>query len=142
MKDRSNLGESEERTIGRLLGRALLLRCPNCGDGALFQSWIRLRPNCAGCGLHYDRGEHDHFLGAYLINFIVAEMLVVIGLVAFMIATWPAVPWSALTWGLVLMVVVAPFGTYPYSRAVWLALDMRIQPERPGDFGTEQVAGG
>jgi uncharacterized protein (DUF983 family) len=117
-----------------LVGRALLLRCPNCGKGLLFQSWIRLRPGCTSCGLHFDRGEHDHFLGAYLLNFVVAELLVVIGLVGFMFMTWPAVPWTQLTWGLVLLGIAAPFATYPYSRAVWLALDMRFQPERPGDF--------
>jgi uncharacterized protein (DUF983 family) len=119
-----------------LVGRALLLRCPNCGKGLLFQSWIRLRPGCTACGLCYDRGEHDHFLGAYLINFIIAELLVVAVFVGLLFLTWPEVPWTGLTWGLVILGVAAPFATYPYSRAVWLALDLQFQPERPGDFAT------
>lgn len=126
----------------RLLGRAFRLRCPNCGEGALFRRWIRLRTACDGCGLNFERGEHDHFLGAYLLNFIIAELLVVAGLVGVMLLTWPAVPWTGLTWGLALLVVPAPLFTYPFSRAVWLALDLQFQPSRPGDFGGAEPAHG
>jgi uncharacterized protein (DUF983 family) len=126
--------ELQLQRVSRLLSRAFRLRCPNCGEDSLFQGWIRLREGCAGCGLRYERGEHDHFLGAYLLNFIIAELLVVAALVAVMVLTWPDVPWTALTWGLALMVVPAPFITYPFSRAVWLALDLQFQPRRPGDF--------
>ncbi len=136
MTDRSIPDELQVQRVSRLLGRALLLRCPHCGRGALFQNWIKLRDMCGACGLRYDRGEHDHFLGAYLLNFIIAELLVVAGLVGAMLLTWPDVPWTALTWGLALLVVPAPFATYPYSRAVWLALDLQFQPKRPGDFET------
>jgi hypothetical protein len=101
-----------------------------------------LRESCGGCGLHFERGEHDHFLGAYLLNFIVAELLVVAGLVGVMLLTWPDVPWTAVTWGLALLVVPAPFITYPFSRAVWLALDLQFQPRRPGDFGGGEPAHG
>lgn len=119
------------------MGRAFLLRCPKCGRGTLFERWIQLKSTCKACGLRYERGEHDHFLGAYLINFIIAELLVVAGLVTIMLITWPDVPWTKLTWALALMIVPAPFVTYPYSRAVWLALDLYFQPERPGDFAAE-----
>ena len=29
-------------------------------------------PRCAGCGLKLDRGTPDHFVGAYLVNLIIA----------------------------------------------------------------------
>jgi len=131
----------EELQIGRmrrLLGRALRLRCPACGEGALFSGWIKLRTKCDGCGLHFERGEHDHFLGAYLVNFIIAELLVVAGLVVAMLLTWPDVPWNALKLWLIIMIVPAPVVTYPFSRAVWLALDLQFQPYRPGDYGTDR----
>lgn len=129
--------EMRSAGIGKLLGRAFLLRCPRCGRGTLLKNWIRLRHTCKSCSFRFERGEHDHFLGAYLLNFIVAELLVVAGLVGIMLLTWPDVPWTGLTWGLILMVVPAPFITYPYSRAIWLALDLYFQPERPGDFAAE-----
>jgi uncharacterized protein (DUF983 family) len=134
MTYRNNPEELQFQRVGRFLVRALRLRCPNCGESALFQGWIKLRAGCNGCGFRYDRGEHDHFLGAYLVNFIVAELLVVAALVGGMILTWPDVPWTALTWALALLVVPTPFATYPFARAVWLALDLHFQPERPGDF--------
>lgn len=138
MSHRSHPEELQVSRIRQLLGRALRLRCPSCGVGALFSRWIKLRTKCDGCGLHFERGEHDHFLGAYLVNFIIAELLVVAALVAGMMLTWPDVPWSTLTWVLIAMVIPAPVLTYPFSRAVWLALDLQFQPRRPGDFGPEE----
>lgn len=138
----SNHSHPEELQLGRirrLLGRALRLRCPKCGQGALFSGWIKLRTLCDGCGLHFERGEHDHFLGAYLLNFIIAELLVVFAFVGVMLLTWPDVPWTTLKWGLVIMVIPAPVLTYPFSRAVWLALDLQFQPQRPGDYGAERA---
>lgn len=139
MSIHSHPEELQFSRIGRLLGRAFRLRCPSCGEGALFSGWIKLRTSCDNCGLHFERGEHDHFLGAYLLNFIIAELLVVIALVGVMLLTWPDVPWAALKWGLVIMVIPAPVLTYPFSRAVWLALDLQFQPSRPGDYGAERA---
>lgn len=131
---RSDPKELDVRRGGQLLARALRRRCPHCGEGAIFSSWIRMQKECTACGFRFDRGEHDHFLGAYLVNLIVAEMLVVAGMVAVAMLTWPDVPWTALTWGLMLLVIPAPFITYPFARALWLAVDLQIQPSRPGDF--------
>lgn len=139
MSDISHPEELQFSRIRRLLGRAFRLRCPDCGEGALFSGWIKLRTKCDGCGLHFERGEHDHFLGAYLLNFIVAELLVVVALVGAMILTWPDVPWSTLKMWLIIMVIPAPVVTYPFSRAVWLALDLQFQPRRPGDYGPERA---
>lgn len=126
-----------ELSIGRLVrltARALLLRCPICAHGTLFRSWFREREHCRSCGLMLNRGLSDYFIGGYLVNLIVAELLVVVGLVGVILATWPTVPWTALKWGLVLLVIPAPFLTYPYSKAVWLAIDLHFDPPKPADF--------
>src|SRR5690625_2424084 len=94
MMQRETTPKVQREGLKSLIGRAILLRCPKCGLGTLFKNWIRLRKGCRSCGLRYDRGEHDHFLGAYLINFIVAELLVVAALITIMIVTWPDVPWK------------------------------------------------
>jgi len=44
-------------SIPLLLGRALRRRCPQCGGGSLFQSWLSIRDRCPTCGLRTERGE-------------------------------------------------------------------------------------
>lgn len=35
------------------LRTGLACRCPRCGEGALFQGFLDLRPSCSACGLDY-----------------------------------------------------------------------------------------
>ncbi|HEX6938047.1 MAG TPA: DUF983 domain-containing protein [Longimicrobiales bacterium] len=125
------------KRLARHLGRALLLRCPHCGRGTLFSSWLKMRRACRACGLLYDRGEPDNFIGGYLVNLIAAELIVVAGGLAVLLATWPDVPWDGLTYGLAALMVPVPFATYPYSKALWLAIDLHFQPVTPMDFLAE-----
>ncbi len=77
-----------------LLFRGARLRCPHCGGGPLFTRWLIMRESCPGCHLILDRGEVDYFLGGYTVNFIVAELLIVLGGAAAIVFTWPEVPWT------------------------------------------------
>jgi uncharacterized protein (DUF983 family) len=120
----------------RTLGRAAARRCPNCGSGAIFRSYLAQHPSCPDCGLRLDRGESDFFIGAYTINLIVAELLVVFGGLAVLLWTWPAVPWSALMWGLAALMIAAPIALYPVSRQLWLACDLIFRPAETADFAT------
>jgi uncharacterized protein (DUF983 family) len=115
--------------------RALLRRCPNCGSSNIFRSYLHQRESCPRCHLRLDRGEPDFFIGAYTINLIVAEMLVFFGGLAVLRLTWPDVPWNALMYGLGALMVVAPIVLYPFSRQIWLAIDLTFRPAEPSDFG-------
>jgi uncharacterized protein (DUF983 family) len=117
-----------------MVARALRRRCPSCGGGALFRGWIHPVPACPRCRLRLDRGEHDHFLGAYAINFIVAELLLVAFLVGLAVATWPDVPWRFIQFGGAALMVLMPIVFYPFARTLWLAIDLILQPPRPQDF--------
>lgn len=117
-----------------LLGRAFALRCPHCGSGGLFRRWVLIRHECPRCKLLLDRGERDYFIGAYYLNFIGAELAIVgVGLIV-MLLTWPDVPWDAIQWGLVALMIPFPAFTYPFSKTVWLALDLVFRPPTRGDF--------
>jgi uncharacterized protein (DUF983 family) len=113
---------------GTLLRRAFLLRCPNCGAGRLFRRWVYLRSACPSCGLLFDRGERDYFIGAYLINFIGAEVMIALVAGCVVLLTWPEVPWQAIKWGLVALMVPFPILTYPWSKMLWLAIDLSFRP--------------
>ena len=114
--------------------RALRLHCPNCGQGRLLVSWWKVRKTCELCGLRFDRGENDYFIGAYTINLIVAELIVVAAILVGMALSWPNVPWTLLMYALVPLAVLAPVLTFPFSRALWLAIDLRLRPPEQQDF--------
>ena len=61
--------------LWRLLRRALLLKCPHCGGGGIFESFFKLKAHCPTCGLRLERGEGDYFVGAYLFNLIAVELI-------------------------------------------------------------------
>lgn len=115
------------RGVFRLVGRAMVLRCPRCGSAGIFATWFRLKRECPVCGLALDRGEHDHWLGAYAINLIVAELAAAALIVGFMVITWPEVPWDWVQYGGAVLVVLTPILFYPFARTIWLALDLAFR---------------
>ncbi len=112
----------------RMLGRALLLRCPNCGGRGIFSSWFTLRDRCPTCALPLQRGEPDYFIGAYLINLVVVELLFAIALVAVLLATWPDPPWTLLEYGGAALMLIGALVSYPFSKTTWLAVDLSFRP--------------
>lgn len=112
---------------GAALGRALRRRCPLCG-ARIFHTWFRIAPQCPGCGLLTDRGEHDYFLGAVLLNLVASESIpvLVVGIIA--ASTWPSVAWDALFWGGLAMAVIAALLGYPFAKTLWLFADMQVRP--------------
>jgi uncharacterized protein (DUF983 family) len=116
-----------------LVHRALRLRCPLCGGAGLFAGWFKPRAVCPGCGFQLER-EEGYYLGAMLLNVIVAELIFVAGFALTLVRTWPTPPWTLLTYGSMAAVVVFPILLYPFSRSLWLALDLYIQPPRAEEY--------
>ncbi|WP_062015980.1 DUF983 domain-containing protein [Aureimonas sp. AU4] len=63
------------RPLWRSIGRGLLMRCPNCGEGKLFAGFLRSVDHCAVCGetMHHHRADD---LPPYLTVFIVGHLVV------------------------------------------------------------------
>lgn len=121
-------------TLPQLFGRAAVLRCPRCGGPGVLKSWFALKERCPRCGLVLDRGEtHDYWLGAYTINFIVAEFSAVILTVILVLATLPDVPWDRVGFAAIAAAVALPIIFFPFSRTLWLALDLSVRPTLRGD---------
>lgn len=114
---------------GTLLRRGLTKRCPRCGGGRLYQGWFRMKERCPTCGLLFER-EPGFFVGAYLINFAIAEGLLFILIMGFVF--WKdqhpeagvAVPVAIA----IFLGVFAPLIFYPFSRTIWSALDIGMTP--------------
>jgi uncharacterized protein (DUF983 family) len=116
-----------------MIGRALLLRCPRCGSSGLFQNWFKARERCPRCKLRIDRGEKDHWLGAYAVNLVISELIWAAAMVTILLVRWPNVPWTFLEYGGAGLMVAAPFLFYPFSRTLWLAVDLIFRGDRDAD---------
>ena len=51
--------ENPRRNLWQALGRGFRMKCPNCGIGALFTSYLKVVPDCPYCGeeLHHHRAD-------------------------------------------------------------------------------------
>jgi uncharacterized protein (DUF983 family) len=112
----------------RLFGRALRLRCPNCGKGRIFSSWLRMRTRCPVCGLELERGEEGYQVGSYMFNIVAAELAFAGVFLAIMAATGPTPPWKLLEYGGIVMMVIAPILFFPFSKTLFLAFDLVFRP--------------
>lgn len=91
-------------------------------------------PACPGCGLALERHEEGYQVGAYMFNIAAAELAFVVLLVGVLVATWPDPPWAWLTWGSAAMMVVFPIAFYPFSKTLFLALDLLFHPATGQDL--------
>lgn len=89
---------------------------------------------CPTCHLVLDRREVDYFMGGYTINFVVSELLIVLGAAVWIVLSWPEVPWPAVTWSLVILMVLAPVAFYPVAKTTWLAIDLIFRPVTLADL--------
>ena len=120
----------------KLLGRALLLQCPNCGHRGLFTGFFELKERCPHCGILLERGESDYFLGAYTLNLIAVEILLAVGFVVVMLVTWPNPPWNGMEYGGVALSIAGAILCYPFAKTTWLAVDLMFRPAHREDFIT------
>jgi uncharacterized protein (DUF983 family) len=123
-------------TFGHTLlvfGRAILLRCPNCGGGPVLQHWMKLRVKCGTCGLRLERGESDTVMGPVFILFTLIALFSYAVLVVTLLAT-RTTPWDLLQNGLPLLVLVELFAFFPFAHLLWLALDLALRPVTPAEL--------
>lgn len=125
------------RRAALLLGRALRLRCPNCGAGGLFESFGKLKKRCPECGLWLERGEGDYYLGAYVVALIAVETLFAIGFVVVLLVTWPDPPWDAIQYVGAVLLTTGVIACYPFSKTIWLAVDLMFRPVTLDDLSAD-----
>lgn len=116
----------------QLVLRALRLRCPRCGSRGILASWFRLKLRCPTCDLAFDRGEsEDYWLGAFAINWVVGEGIALALALLVLLVTWPNS--TPALWTGIALAVLVPVALFPFSRTVWLAIDLAARPVEPGD---------
>jgi uncharacterized protein (DUF983 family) len=83
----------EERSAATGLMRGLKRRCPQCGEGALFEGYLKVRPVCEACGHHNGAYRADDG-PAYFTMLIVGHILIAPMLCFAFIRSWN--PWAIL----------------------------------------------
>ena len=126
----------------RMVLRAMLRRCPNCGSGGIFAGYTALRERCPTCGLRLQRGESDYFIGAYLLNLVAVEILFALVLAAIIIGTHPNTPWALVQWGGLVLMISGAVLCYPFAKSLWLAADLIFRPVSPEEMAWHKRGGG
>jgi uncharacterized protein (DUF983 family) len=123
-----------------MLARGLAKRCAVCGQGHLFTRWFRMVERCPRCGYRFER-EEGFFLGSYVINLAITEgLLLLLGMVPaiVLLASNPDAPLLPVLITALAAAVLGPVIFYPWSRTIWVAVDLSIRPleaREPADRG-------
>ncbi len=117
-----------------MLARGLVRRCPRCGSRGVFASWFRLAERCPSCRVRLER-DSDFFLGGYVVSLALTEGLLALVMLAYVLRVAADPDTSklpVLVAGLV-VVVVSPLLTYPFSRTIWAAVDLALRRAPPDE---------
>ena len=111
-----------------LLRRALLLRCPLCGQGRLFRNWLAMHKHCPHCGVEFER-EPGFFLGSIYINYGLTVLIVSAAYIYLMFNS--RIGKNTLLAAALGFTVVFPLLVFPWARSLWLGFDQWRDPREP-----------
>jgi uncharacterized protein (DUF983 family) len=119
-------------SFGRMLGRALLRRCPHCGGKAWFDRWFKRLDRCRTCGYRYER-QPGFLLGALTVNTILTFGLIGAVLLVGSILSYPDIAVVPILVVALAVAVLVPVIFYPFSYTVWAAVDLAMRPLDPAE---------
>lgn len=91
MQEWSNAPKGETlpaRDWKQAMGRGLRCRCPNCNEGKIFKSFLKVNPACEACGERLD-GHRADDMPPYITIMIVGHIIVAANLFFERAAEWP-----------------------------------------------------
>jgi len=86
-----------------------------------------MEPTCPTCGLVFERVP-GQWLGSWFLNICLAQTVVVLILILGVGIGWPDPPMLAISIGAGVAAVVVPFAFFPWSRTLWMAIDLAMRP--------------
>lgn len=94
-----------------------------------------MREHCPACGLALERGERsDFWIGAYVFNLALGEVVAIGVPIIWMIAAAPNQPWTRIEIVAIVLCIALPVVLFPFSRTLWLAWDLSFRPVERGDL--------
>lgn len=90
--------------FGRSMLRGLKGRCPHCGQGKLFRTYLKVNPACPSCG--HDLAKYPADDGPAYFTILIVGHLIVAPLLIFPVI-WEASPWIVLPATLIPLTLVS-----------------------------------
>lgn len=84
-------------------------------------------PTCPTCGLRFNRLP-GHWLGSWFLNILVVQVVVVVVLIVGLASTYPTTPMGTIGLIEAAVAIAVPFVFFPFSRTIWLAIDLAMRP--------------
>ena len=106
--------------LSRGLRYGFQLKCPRCGEGALFQTFFTMFTHCTTCDLKFER-ESGYFIGAMYLNYGATVLIAFPSY--FLFETFTAIPFFLNLGIWALFSAVFPVFFYRYSKSLWLNFD-------------------
>ena len=72
-----------------------------------------------------------------MVSLMVVESLFAIGFLAILLITWPNPPWDLIQWGGAIVLTAGVVICYPFSKTVWLAIDLMFRPPTLDDLSAD-----
>ena len=107
-------------------------RCPICGGKKIFSGWFTIKDRCPTCAYGFER-ESGYWVGAVIVNTAFTFAIFGVMFVGTLIATIPDVEWVPLLAVAAFTNLLFPVFFYPYSKTLWMALDIYFHPVRGQD---------
>lgn len=109
--------------IETLLWRGMQLKCPRCGEGKLYRTFLKMHDQCPTCQLSFLR-EPGYYLGATYINYgITAVTMTAIFLFLRLVMN---IPLQTIIWPSFSICIILPILLFRHARALWLAFDCQF----------------
>ena len=102
------------------------LKCPKCGEGKIFKSYIKLKPaeKCSNCGndfTKYNVGDAPAYFSIFTMGILIPVLAIILE-----IYFEPAFWFHALIW--VPATILFCYFTLIYVRAIFMNLEERVKP--------------
>jgi uncharacterized protein (DUF983 family) len=106
----------------------LLLRCPRCRLGRIFDGIFSMKRSCSVCDLKF-RTEEGFWLGAMYFGYGLAVLIVV---PLFYLFSWLFPNWSGILVALVAVLPYIPLSpiVFRYSRGAWIYVEYFVDPHQ------------
>lgn len=116
----------------RVFLRGWIKHCGVCGSGHLFKNWFQMKERCPRCNLKFNRME-GQWSGDIGTNTVVSFGVLLVVLLGGVLITWPEPPMVAIGIAAVAVALIMPIFFLPYSKTLWLAVDLLMRPLEPGE---------
>ena len=117
---------------GKLIGRALLARCPVCGQRKIFTRWLKMAERCPRCGFVFERQE-GHFIGAVGLNTVITAAALIASIIVGLVLSSPDLAVVPVLIVALSIAILLPIIIHPMCRMLWTAIHLMMQPLEPGE---------